>query len=72
MTKTTPPSSDHRIPRLIPIAEVGDILGLAESTIWEHIRRGRIRAVRLGKRATRVPDDEIRRIVAEGLSDEAA
>ena len=72
MTKTTPQSRDHHIPRLIPIAEVGDILGLAESAIWEHIRRGRIRAVRFGKRATRVPDDEIRRIVAEGFTEEAA
>jgi excisionase family DNA binding protein len=61
--------SENRIPRLIPVAEAADILGQSESTLWAHIKNGRIKAVRLGRRATRIPDTELHRIVAHGFSE---
>jgi excisionase family DNA binding protein len=61
--------SQNRIPRLIPIAEAADILGQSESTLWAHIKTGRIKAVRLGRRATRIPDTELHRIATHGFAE---
>jgi excisionase family DNA binding protein len=61
--------SEHQIPRLIPVAKAAGILGQSESTVWAHIKSGRIKAVRLGRRATRIPDTELHRIAAHGFSE---
>jgi excisionase family DNA binding protein len=60
---------EHQIPRLVAIPEAAGILGQSESTVWAHIKSGRIKAVRLGRRATRIPDTELHRIAAHGFSE---
>jgi excisionase family DNA binding protein len=66
---STNPLPEDRPPRLVTVPEAADALRLSESTVWEQIRRGRIKAVRLGRRATRVPDTELWRIAAHGFSE---
>jgi excisionase family DNA binding protein len=53
---------------LVTISEAGDSLGVKRSTIYEFIRCGKIRTVKIGTRGIRVPTSELARFVNEGLS----
>lgn len=60
---TNPPA-----PRLLPIAEVVQIVGLGESTIWERSRRGTFpKPVKLSPRTTRWVSVEVEQWVAEAI-----
>jgi excisionase family DNA binding protein len=42
-------------------------MGIGRSTLYELIRSGALRTVRIGKRGVRIPSDEVLRFVAEQL-----
>jgi excisionase family DNA binding protein len=48
------------------VAEAGQLLGIGRNSAYEAVRRGDIRAVRIGKRWV-VPKGEIRRILGEAF-----
>jgi excisionase family DNA binding protein len=52
--------------RLYTVSETARALGLAEVTIRTWISQRRIEWVRVGERAVRIPQSEIRRIVEAG------
>ncbi len=52
--------------RLLLVPEVADWLALRVPTIRAWILHRRIRAVRVGKRAIRIPLSEVERVIAEG------
>lgn len=47
------------------IKEFAAILGLNESTVYEAIKRGDVRAVRIGPKLWRIPTSEIDRLLRE-------
>lgn len=49
------------------VPEAGQILGIGRNSAYEAVRRGEIRAVRIGKRLV-VPKAEVRRILGESPS----
>jgi excisionase family DNA binding protein len=58
--------SSEEIPRLLKPSEVARILGVHRITMYQWIREGRIRVVRIksGKRVwLRIPEEEVRRII---------
>jgi excisionase family DNA binding protein len=58
--------SSEEIPRLLKPSEVARILGVHRITMYQWIREGRIRVVRIksGKRVwIRIPEEEVRRII---------
>lgn len=56
-------------PRLLPIAEVVQIVGLGESTIWERSRRGTFpKPVKLSPRTTRWVSVEVDQWVADAIA----
>lgn len=56
-------------PRLLPIAEVVQIVGLGESTIWERSRRGTFpKPVKLSPRTTRWVSAEVNQWVADAIA----
>lgn len=50
---------------LLDQAEVAQRLNVSRTTIWRLIKRGDIRAVRIGSR-TLIPRTELQRLIAEG------
>ncbi len=48
------------------VAEIADILKLSLKSIYNHINKGNIKAVRIGT-ALRVTQDELDRILKEGV-----
>lgn len=52
-------------PDLLDQAEVAQRLNVSRTTIWRLIKRGDIRAVRIGSR-TLIPRTELQRLIAEG------
>ncbi len=59
-------------PRLLPIAEVVQIVGLGESTIWERSRQGTFpKPVKLSPRTTRWVSAEVEQWVAEAIAQRA-
>ena len=58
--------SSEEIPRLLKPSEVARILGIHRITMYQWIREGRIRVVRIksGKRVwLRIPEEEVRRLI---------
>lgn len=56
-------------PRLLPIAEVVQIVGLGESTIWERSRLGSFpKPIKLSMRTTRWVSAEVEQWVAEAIA----
>jgi excisionase family DNA binding protein len=58
--------SGDEIPRLLKPSEVARILGVHRITMYQWIREGRIRVVRIrsGKRVwLRIPEEEVRRLI---------
>lgn len=47
--------------------EAGDSLGVCERVVWQLVKDGRLRAVRIG-RSVRIPVSELERFVAETAS----
>jgi excisionase family DNA binding protein len=45
------------------IKDFADHLGLDRSTVYNQIKRGEIRAIRVGQSALRIPTDEVRRVL---------
>ncbi|MBA0238692.1 AlpA family phage regulatory protein [Stenotrophomonas sp. BSUC-16] len=55
--------------RFLPIAEVCQIVGLGESTVWERTRAGTFpKPVKLSERTTRWVSTEVDRWVAEVIA----
>lgn len=52
--------------QLLTVPEAAARLSLKESTVRAWILKRRITHVRVGRRAVRIPESEIRRLVAEG------
>lgn len=52
------------VERMYTIREVCTKLGLAYTTVWQWVRQGKIKAVRVGGRI-RIPESELKRIVRE-------
>jgi len=50
--------------RMYTIREVCARLGLAYITVWQWVRQGKIKAVRVGGRI-RIPESELKRMVRE-------
>lgn len=57
----------HTAPRLLNRIAAAEALGISMRTLDEHIRAGRISAVRIG-RLVRIPLAEVERVVREGVS----
>jgi excisionase family DNA binding protein len=59
-----PPLPD-RTPRtvLLPIPQVAERLSVSQRTVWAMIADGRLPAIRLGSRATRVAADEVEKLI---------
>jgi excisionase family DNA binding protein len=58
--------SGKKIPRLLKPSEVARILGIHRITVYQWIREGKIKAVRIrsGKRVwLRIPEDEVKRLI---------
>ena len=47
--------------------ETGDSLGVCERVVWQLVKDGRLKAVRIG-RSVRIPVNELERFVAESAS----
>jgi excisionase family DNA binding protein len=59
---------EEKVERLYTIHEVAKLLGLSYITVWSWIKRGRIKAVKLGatpKAPVRIPEGEVRRLLRE-------
>lgn len=71
VTEVVPPRPESREMRRHPgraafsPAEVATVFGVSRSSIYEAIRRGELRSVRLGGRRL-IPVAEIRRVLASG------
>ena len=50
---------------LLRVREVCSELAIGRSLVYEMINDGRLRAVRVGKRATRIPRTEVARFVSD-------
>ncbi|HEY7023065.1 MAG TPA: helix-turn-helix domain-containing protein [Ktedonobacterales bacterium] len=58
-------------PVLLTIEQASKRLGFAKSYVYrEFIQTGRIRAIRFGPRARRVPDSEISRFIRETMAEQ--
>jgi excisionase family DNA binding protein len=59
---------EGKLERLYTIHEVARLLGLSYITVWSWIRKGKVRAVKLGaspKAPVRIPESEVRRLLKE-------
>jgi hypothetical protein len=67
MTPThVPPAPIGRSPgKPWPVADLADHLCSSERHLWRLIAAGRVRVIRLGRKVL-VPDDEARRLAADG------
>jgi excisionase family DNA binding protein len=52
--------------QLLTTAQVAERLSMKESTIRAWVLARRLKHVRIGRRAVRIPADEVSRIIAEG------
>jgi len=52
--------------KLLRVEEVGAMLGLRPSCIRKWVFSGRIACVKLGRRAIRIPIEEVQRLIAVG------
>ena len=52
--------------KLFDLHQAGRVLGLSKTAVYNHIKRGQIKAVRLGN-LWRVGAEELRRIQSEGF-----
>jgi excisionase family DNA binding protein len=57
---------EQAISKLLTAKQSAILLGLSEETIRRWIQTRRIRYVKVGAKAIRIPEDEIQRIIAEG------
>jgi excisionase family DNA binding protein len=60
------PESAKEMPRLLKPSEVARVLGVHRITVYQWIREGKIKAVRIrsGKRVwLRIPDEEVRKLI---------
>jgi excisionase family DNA binding protein len=53
--------------RLLTVRQGKEITGLSTVTMYRWIAERRIACVRLGSRALRIPESEIRRLISDGL-----
>jgi len=52
-------------PRLaVTYHEAGDLLGVCERVVWQLVKDGRLKAVRIG-RSVRIPVSELERFISE-------
>ncbi|MGA2110155.1 MAG: helix-turn-helix domain-containing protein [Syntrophorhabdales bacterium] len=51
--------------KLLRVPEVSLIMGVHVMTVYLLVRRGELKAIRIGKRSIRVPESEIRRWIEE-------
>jgi excisionase family DNA binding protein len=59
---------EGELERLYTIREVARLLGLSYITVWQWIRKGKLKAVKLGtspKAPVRIPESEVRRLLKE-------
>lgn len=50
-----------------PVPQFAKDWNMGVSTVWNYIKLGRIRVVRIGDRITRIPYEEEARIAREGI-----
>jgi excisionase family DNA binding protein len=53
--------------KMCRVDEVAERWGMSTKTIFDWIGQGRIDVVRIGKRALRIPESEVERILQEGF-----
>jgi excisionase family DNA binding protein len=61
-------SEGEKVEKLYTIHEVARLLGLSYITVWSWIRKGKLKAVKLGtspKASVRIPESEVRRLLKE-------
>jgi excisionase family DNA binding protein len=59
---------EEEVERLYTIHEVAKLLGLSYITVWSWIRKGKVKAVKLGtspKAPVRIPEGEVKRLLEE-------
>lgn len=59
---------EEKVEKLYTIHEVARLLGLSYVTIWSWIKKGKVKAVKLGttpKAPVRIPESEVRRFLKE-------
>ena len=56
---------DNEIPRLLTVAEVGDILHLTRRSLYSWIKDGKLKAAKVGK-SWYIPAEELRRLIENG------
>ena len=67
MSKATQPKewTDRSIERLaFSYSEVSEALGICPRAVWQLVKDGQLRAVRIG-RSVRIPRDELKRFITE-------
>jgi excisionase family DNA binding protein len=55
-------------PRLLTYREFAEALGVSERTVFEWVKTGAVKAVRLGPKCVRFNPDERDRVMREGVS----
>jgi excisionase family DNA binding protein len=59
---------EEKVERLYTIHEVAKLLGLSYITVWGWIKKGKVKAVKLGtspKAPVRIPEGEVKRLLEE-------
>jgi len=49
--------------KLLKVKQVADFLGVSTRTVFSWIAQGKIKAVKIGNRITRIPDGELSKVV---------
>lgn len=68
MSGGKPEGGKEELERLYTIHEVAKLLGLSYITVWSWIKKGKVKAVKLGtspKAPVRIPEGEVRRLLRE-------
>ena len=60
-------SGESKTRLAVTYREAGDSLGVCERVVWQLVKDGRLKAVRIG-RSVRIPVSELERFVAETAS----
>ncbi len=57
---------------LLTIRQFAHFVGLSERSVWAHIAAGRVTAIRLGPRTTRVEQAELERFISDAKAGKAS
>jgi excisionase family DNA binding protein len=61
-------SEGEKVEKLYTIHEVAKLLGFSYITIWSWIKKGKVKAIKLGaspKAPVRIPEGEVKRLLEE-------